>query len=84
MVARHPGNRSIWLATGPAEVTFRANMTNQDMERALQLAVIVFAALATGGLMINWIGLGRAMSRLSASNAHMDPKPDISLAGVTR
>jgi uncharacterized membrane protein len=40
---------------------------NQDMEQALQLAVLVFAALATGGLMVNWIGLGRAMSRLSES-----------------
>jgi uncharacterized membrane protein len=37
------------------------------MEQILQLAVVVFAALATGGLMVNWIGLGRAMSRLSAS-----------------
>ena len=37
------------------------------MEQALQLAVLVFAALATGGLMVNWIGLGRAMSRLSVS-----------------
>lgn len=37
------------------------------MERALQLIVVFFAALATGGLMVNWIGLGRAMSRLSAS-----------------
>jgi uncharacterized membrane protein len=35
------------------------------MEQILQLAVVVFAALATGGLMVNWIGLGRAMSRLS-------------------
>jgi uncharacterized membrane protein len=41
---------------------------NQDMERVLQTAVVVFAALATGGLMVNWIGLGRAMSRLSASS----------------
>ena len=37
------------------------------MEQALQLAVVFFAALATGGLMVNWIGLGRAMSRLSVS-----------------
>ena len=37
------------------------------MERLLQLAVVVFAALATGGLMVNWIGLGRAMSRLSSA-----------------
>jgi uncharacterized membrane protein len=37
------------------------------MEQALQVAVVIFAALAAGGLMVNWIGLGRAMSRLSAS-----------------
>jgi uncharacterized membrane protein len=40
---------------------------NLVMEQVLQLAVVVFAALATGGLMVNWIGLGRAMSRLSVS-----------------
>jgi hypothetical protein len=37
------------------------------MEQVLQLIVVFFAALATGGLMVNWIGLGRPMSRLSAS-----------------
>jgi hypothetical protein len=37
------------------------------MEQGLQLAVVLFAALATGGLMVNWIGLGRAMSRLSSA-----------------
>jgi uncharacterized membrane protein len=37
------------------------------MEQVLQMAVVVFAALATGALMVNWIGLGRAMSRLSVS-----------------
>ena len=37
------------------------------MEQVLQLVVSFFAALATGALMVNWIGLGRAMSRLSAS-----------------
>ena len=37
------------------------------MERALQVAVTVFAALATAGLRVNWIGLGRSMSRLSSS-----------------
>jgi uncharacterized membrane protein len=40
---------------------------NQVMEQVLQLTVVVFAALATGGLMVNWVGLGRAMSRLSVS-----------------
>jgi len=37
------------------------------MEQVLQLIIVFFAALATGGLMVNWIGLGRAMSRLSVS-----------------
>jgi uncharacterized membrane protein len=37
------------------------------MENSFVLIVLLFAALATGGLMVNWIGLGRAMSRLSAS-----------------
>ena len=37
------------------------------MEQLLQLVLIFLAALATGGLMVNWIGLGRAMSRLSVS-----------------
>jgi uncharacterized membrane protein len=40
---------------------------NQVMEQVIQVAVVIFAALATGGLMVNWVGLGRAMSRLSAS-----------------
>jgi hypothetical protein len=37
------------------------------MENSFVLIVLLFAALATGGLMVNWIGLGRAMSRLSVS-----------------
>ncbi|MBV9276166.1 MAG: DUF1772 domain-containing protein [Verrucomicrobia bacterium] len=37
------------------------------MEKSFNLIVLLFAALATGGLIVNWIGLGRAMSRLSAS-----------------
>ena len=36
------------------------------MEKSVVLIVLLFAALATGGLIVNWIGLGRAMSRLSA------------------
>jgi uncharacterized membrane protein len=55
------------LATVSAQATPGENRRNQDMEQVLQLAVVVFAALATGGLMVNWIGLGRAMSRLSGS-----------------
>ena len=37
------------------------------MEQVLQVVVVFFAALATGALMVNWIGLGRAMSPLSVS-----------------
>jgi uncharacterized membrane protein len=37
------------------------------MENSFVLIVLFFAALATGGLIVNWIGLGRAMSRLSVS-----------------
>jgi hypothetical protein len=37
------------------------------MEQLLQLVILFFAALATGGLLVNWIGLGRAMARLSGS-----------------
>ena len=37
------------------------------MEKLFTLAVLLFAALATGGLVVNWIGLGRAVSRLSVS-----------------
>ena len=37
------------------------------MEQSFVLIVILFAALGTGALIVNWIGLGRAMSRLSVS-----------------
>ena len=37
------------------------------MEKSFELIVLFCAALATGGLIVNWIGLGRAMSRLSVS-----------------
>jgi hypothetical protein len=37
------------------------------MENSFVLIVLLFAALATGGLVVNWIGLGRAVSRLSVS-----------------
>jgi uncharacterized membrane protein len=61
------------------------------MEEALQLAVIFFAALATGALMVNWIGLGRAMSRLpaptyvefhQATNHTFDPYMPIVVVGA--
>jgi hypothetical protein len=37
------------------------------MGNSFVLIVLLFAALATGGLIVNWIGLARAMSRLSVS-----------------
>jgi hypothetical protein len=37
------------------------------MEHSFVLIVLIFAALATGGLIVNWISLGRAMSQLSVS-----------------
>ena len=61
------------------------------MEQVLQLIVVFFAALATGGLMVNWIGLGRAMSRLSvstyvefhqATNHTFDPYMPIVIVGA--
>jgi uncharacterized membrane protein len=61
------------------------------MEQVLQVAVVVFAALATGALMVNWIGLGRAMSRLSrstyiefhqATNLTFDPYMPIVVVGA--
>jgi uncharacterized membrane protein len=38
------------------------------MENSFVLIVLLLAALATGGLIVNWIGLGRAMSQLSVSS----------------
>jgi len=38
------------------------------MQTSFLLIVLFLAALATGGLIVNWIGLGRAMSLLSASS----------------
>src|SRR5215472_16624620 len=61
------------------------------MEKAFVLIVLLFAALATGGLIVNWIGLGRAMSRLSVSayiefhqhtNSTFDPYMPIVVVGA--
>ena len=49
------------------ECSVTVGTNDKDMEQILQLVVLFFAALASGGLMVNWIGLGRAMSRLSGS-----------------
>ena len=61
------------------------------MEKSLELIVLLSAALATGGLMVNWIGLGRAMSRVSvstyvefhqATNRTFDPYMPIVVVGA--
>jgi uncharacterized membrane protein len=61
------------------------------MEPALRLVVVFLAALATGGLMVNWVGLARAMSRLSqsayvefhqATNHTFDPYMPIVVVGA--
>ena len=38
----------------------------------LPTVVLFLAALATGGLMVNWIGLSRAMNRMSSSSAYTE------------
>src|SRR6516162_9037272 len=61
------------------------------MENSFVVIVLLFAALATGGLIVNWIGLGRAMSRLSVSayvefhqhtNRTFDPYMPIVIVGA--
>jgi uncharacterized membrane protein len=42
------------------------------METLFKLVVVFFAALATGGLIVNWIGLARAMARLSSASAYVE------------
>jgi len=41
-------------------------------ETVVRLIVLLLAALATGGLMVNWIGLARAMERLSSASAYIE------------
>jgi hypothetical protein len=50
-----------------AENAPHENEGTRAMETLFVLIVLLFAALATGGLMVNWIGLGRAMLRTSVS-----------------
>ena len=42
------------------------------MQTLIKLVVILFAALATGGLIVNWIGVARAMSRLSSASTYVE------------
>ena len=40
-----------------------------SIELVIRLVAMLLAALATGGLMVNWVGLARAMERVSSGSA---------------
>ena len=42
------------------------------IEVIIRLVALLLAALATGGLMVNWIGLARAMARISSAAAYTE------------
>ena len=42
------------------------------IEILIRLVALLLAALATGGLMVNWIGLTRAMARISSAAAYTE------------
>ena len=42
------------------------------IEIVVRLVALLLAALATGGLMVNWIGLARAMARISSAAAYTE------------
>ncbi len=42
------------------------------MASVIRLVVLLLAAFATGGLVVNWVGLGRAMARLSSASAYTE------------
>jgi hypothetical protein len=46
---------------------------NQDMEQVLQVAVAVFAALATDGLMVKWVGRKAWSMALSEGRGSWQP-----------
>ena len=41
-------------------------------ELVIRLVAMLLAALATGGLMVNWVGLARAMARVSSASAYTE------------
>ena len=43
-----------------------------SVDLVIRLVAILLAALATGGLMVNWIGLARAMAQLSSASAYTE------------
>jgi asparagine N-glycosylation enzyme membrane subunit Stt3 len=45
---------------------------DMGIEIVVRLVALLLAALATGGLMVNWIGLSRAMARMSSAAAYTE------------
>ena len=43
-----------------------------NWEIILRLVILLLASLATGGLMENWVGLARAMARISSASAYTE------------
>ena len=43
-----------------------------SIELVIRLVAMLLAALATGGLMVNWVGLARAMARVSSASAYTE------------
>ena len=43
-----------------------------SIELVICLVAMLLAALATGGLMVNWVGLARAMARVSSASAYTE------------
>jgi uncharacterized membrane protein len=64
-----------------------------NWEIILRLVILLLASLATGGLMVNWVGLARAMARISSASAYtefhqatnntFDPYMPIVVSGAT-
>jgi hypothetical protein len=45
---------------------------DMGIEIVVRLIALLLAALATGGLMVNWIGLTRAMARITSAAAYTE------------
>jgi hypothetical protein len=56
----------------PAENTTEDRAWEGDIgvELVIRLVALLLAALATGALMVIWIGLARAMARVSSASAY--------------
>jgi asparagine N-glycosylation enzyme membrane subunit Stt3 len=43
-----------------------------SIELVIRLVALLLAGLATGALMVNWVGLARAMARMSSASAYTE------------